>query len=234
MLVEPCLRDARGEALARPWHLGSECDGGVAQHVRVAARHAHRIESPLDDIARASFPCSHATAEKMLARAGIGAGEVVLVTGTPGGVGSAAVQLARARGAEVISGAGGAKAARLRDLGAARTLDRGADLLAGLGPDSVDAVVDLVAGPDCPALPGILRPGGRSAVACAIGGPLVTVDMRTLYLKGLGFFGTTVHGPQVFPDLAGRIGRGEIAPLVAAQEVFLRKDDVGKIVLTLP
>ncbi|MEM9757136.1 MAG: alcohol dehydrogenase catalytic domain-containing protein, partial [Pseudomonadota bacterium] len=58
VLVEPSLREANGALLATPWYLGSECDGGFAQFVRVAARHAHAIDSPLSDVDLASFPCS--------------------------------------------------------------------------------------------------------------------------------------------------------------------------------
>jgi NADPH:quinone reductase-like Zn-dependent oxidoreductase len=70
-----------------------------------------------------------------------------------------------------------------------KTLDRGNDLVAELGANSIDVVIDLVAGPKWPSLLDVLRPGGRYAVAGAIGGPLVELDIRTLYLKDLSFFG---------------------------------------------
>ena len=101
VIVEPCLREAGGQPLDPPWYLGSECDGGFAEYVAVAARHAHRIDSPLTDVELASFPCSYSTAENLLRRARVAAGERVLVTGASGGVGSAAVQLARLRGASM-------------------------------------------------------------------------------------------------------------------------------------
>jgi len=98
-----------------------------------------------------------------------------------------------------------------------------------------------VAGPKWPSLLEILRPGGRYAVAGAIGGHMVELDMRTLYLKDLSFFGCTVLGPDVFANLVKRIERGEIKPLVAmtfplrdirtAQDVFGQKGHTGKIVL---
>ncbi len=243
VLVDPCLREADGSTLDVPWYFGSECDGGFAQFVKVASRHACAIDTPLSDIELASFPCSYSTAENMLTRAAVAEGDTVLVTGASGGVGSAAVQLARARGAEVIAVTGPAKAGMLRELGAGRTVGRDDDLVARLGAASVDVVVDLVAGPNWPALPEVLRPGGRYAVAGAIGGAMVELDVRTLYLKDLSFFGCTVLEPQVFGNLVGRIERGEIRPLVAetyplpdihkAQESFQRKGHVGKIVLEI-
>lgn len=244
ILIEPCLVEADGQSLNPPWYIGSECDGGFAQYTRVAARHAHAIDSDLTDIELASFPCSYSTAENMLTRARIGPGETVLVTGASGGVGSATIQLARARGAKVVAVTSPSKEQSLLDLGADRTLDRTSDLVAELGKNSVDAVIDLVAGAQWPSLLDVLRPKGRYAVAGAIGGPIVELDVRTLYLKDLSFFGCTVLEPQVFGNLVKRIERKEIRPLVAevhplqeiatAQKHFTEKGYIGKIVLDVP
>lgn len=243
VLVEPCLREADGAVLDNAWYIGSECDGGFAQYTKVAARHAYAIKSDLTDIELASFPCSYSTAENMLTRAQVGEGDTVLVTGASGGVGSAAVQLAQARGAGVIAITSAAKAEALQTLGARQTLDRSDDFVALLGANSVDVVIDLVAGPKWPMLLDLLRPGGRYAVAGAIGGAMVELDVRTLYLKDLSFFGCTVLEPQVFGNLIGRIERKEIAPLVAethplvdiavAQKAFGEKGYIGKIVLKI-
>lgn len=241
VLVEPCLREAGGEMLPTPWFLGSECDGGFAQYTRVAARHAYAVKSDLSDVELASFPCSYSTAENMLTRADVRQGETVLVTGASGGVGSAAVQLARARGADVIAVTSPSKAQMVKAIGARQTLNRDDDILAKIGPASVDVVIDLVAGPSWPVLLDVLRPGGRYAVAGAVAGPIVELDIRTLYLKDLSVFGCTVLEPQVFANLMARIERGEIKPLVAetyplreitaAQKSFGEKGYVGKIVL---
>ena len=241
ILIEPCLREVNGTTPEIPWYFGSECDGGFAQYTRVAARHAHAIECDLTDTELASFPCSYSTAENMLTRANVGTGDTVLVTGASGGVGSATVQLAQARGAKVIAVTSAAKAETLQALGAIKTLGRDGDLLAALGANSVDVVIDLVAGPKWPSLLDVLRSGGRYAVAGAIAGPIVELDIRTLYLKDLSFFGCTVLEPQVFENLIKRIELGEIAPLVAetyplrdiaaAQRAFGEKAYIGKIVL---
>jgi NADPH:quinone reductase-like Zn-dependent oxidoreductase len=244
VLIEPCICEADGKPLDLPWYFGSECDGGFAQYTKVAARHAHAIDCNLTDVELASFPCSYSTAENMLTRAGVQDGETVLVTGASGGVGSATVQLARARGAKVIAVTSPSKAEAITDLGAESILGREDDFAAQLGRNSVDVVIDLVAGKKWPSLLNILRQGGRYAVAGAIGGPMVELDIRTLYLKDLSFFGCTVLGPEVFGNLVGRIERREIKPLIAetfplrniseAQPVFGEKGYVGKIVLTVP
>lgn len=243
VLIEPCLQEADGKALDRPWYFGSECDGGFAEYTVVAARHAHAIDSALSDVELASFPCSYSTAENMLTRSSVSATDVVLITGASGGVGSAAIQLAKARGARVIAVTSPSKAEALLALGADRTLDRNDDLAQALGKDSVDVVIDLVAGPPWPSLLDVLKPFGRYAVAGAIGGPMVTLDVRTLYLKDLSLFGCTVLGETVFSNLVRRIEAGDIKPLVAqtfrldqirdAQTQFETKAHIGKLVITI-
>lgn len=237
VLVEPVFRGADG----RVRYFGSECDGGFAEFALVPAVYAHAIDCPLSDVELASFPCAYSAALNMLNRAAQSAGERVLVTGASGGVGSAAVQLARARGADVWALAGRDKAEAIAALGADRVVPRDADLGAIFGQDSVDVVIDVAGGPQFGALLQVLRPGGRYAVAGAIAGPIVDLDLRTLYLKDLSLFGCTVLGAGVFAELVGHIAAGRIRPLVSAtyslrdiakaQADFLTKRHVGKIVL---
>jgi NADPH:quinone reductase-like Zn-dependent oxidoreductase len=241
VLVEPCILETGGKALDPPWYFGSECDGGFAEYTVVAARHAHRIDSRLSDVELASFPCSYSTAENLLTRARVGAHDLVLVTGASGGVGSAAVQLARARGANVIGVTSPSKVDKVLGLGADRTLDRNAGLVKALGTNSIDVVIDLVAGAQWPDLLEVLKPFGRYAVSGAIAGPLVELDVRTLYLKDLSFFGCTVLDEAVFPNLIKRIEAGDVSPVVAktfslaripeAQKQFETKQHVGKFVI---
>ncbi len=150
----------------------------------------------------------------MLHRAHVGA-ERVLVTGASGGVGSAALQLAKRRGAEVIALSSASKADDVMALGADRVIDRNADLLAELGAASVDVVVGLVAGEQWPSLLDVLRRGGRYATAGAIAGPLAQIDLRTLYLKDLTLMGCTFQEDKVFANLIGYLEAGEIRPVVA-------------------
>jgi NADPH:quinone reductase-like Zn-dependent oxidoreductase len=243
ILIEPCIREANNRVLDKPWYFGSECNGGFAEYTVVASRHAYAIKSSLESIELASFPCSYSTAENMLTRSRVVANETVLVTGASGGVGSATIQLAKARGAYVIAITSPSKAEALQKIGADKTIGRSEDYVEQLGTDSVDVVIDLVAGPKWPELLDVLRSGGRYAVAGAIGGPLVELDIRTLYLKDLSFFGCTVLDPAVFGNLVEHIEKGRIKPLVAktyplqqirdAQAAFESKGHIGKIVLAI-
>jgi len=213
---------------------GSERDGAFAEYTTAASEDAIAVRSGLSDVELASFPCAFSTAEGMIQRGDLGA-ERVLITGASGGVGSAAVQLAKRRGAHVTALTSRSKAAELRALGADETRDRDA----ALPERAYDVVLDLVGGPRWTGLIDALRNGGRYVTAGAIAGPIVELDLRTLYLRDLSFFGCTHQPAHVFTDLVGYIEAGEIRPVVAAtyplrelhaaQEAFLSKSHVGKI-----
>ena len=224
--------------------MGVDFDGAFAEYVKVPAVEVFEVHCDWTDAALASIPCAYATAENMLHRARAAAGEHVLVTGASGGVGSAAVQLAKRRGARVTAIAASSKTAEVRAIGADRVIDRHDDAVAALGEESVDLVVDNVAGPHFDAMLKVLRRGGRYASSGAIGGPIVSLDLRRAYLKDLNLLGCTAWDEPVFPNLIGYIERGEIRPLVAAtfpleriadaQRAFLEKHHVGKFVLLPP
>ena len=90
----------------------------------------------------------------------------------------------------------------------------------------------------------VLKRGGRYATAGAIAGPMVELDVRTLYLKDLSLIGCTFQEEVVFTNLISYIERGEIKPLVSktyplfdigkAQTDFLDKKFTGKLVLIPP
>ena len=239
VLIEPCLVEAKGERLETPWFLGSECQGTFAEFVTVAARHAHPVESDLTDVELATFPCSYSTAENMIVRSGAAPGERAIVTGASGGVGSAAVQLLVARGVEVTAVTSPKKREALRALGAGACLNRD-DVPE---PRSFDLAIDLAGGPGWPSLIEALKPGGRYAVAGAVAGAEVRLDLRDLYLKDLSFFGCTVLGDGVFAGLVRWIEAGKIKPLLAetfdlldiraAQTAFLERGHIGKIGLRI-
>jgi len=220
------------------WTFGSECDGGFAEYTKITSHDAIAVRSTLSDVELATFPCAFSTAEGMIQRAGVGA-EHVLITGASGGVGSAAIQLAKRRGAHVTAVTSASKAAGLKALGADETLDRDAAYPQG----SFDVVLDLVGGARFPDLIDALVDRGRYVTSGAIAGPIVELDLRTLYLRDLTLLGSTYQPDNVFPDLVSYIEAGEIRPVVSAtfplkdlrkaQEAFLEKGFVGKIGITV-
>jgi NADPH:quinone reductase-like Zn-dependent oxidoreductase len=240
VLVRPCMRTNGFGNLDNIW-MASDFDGAFAEFVKVPAAEVFPVDCDWSDEELATVPCAYGTAENMLHRAKLKSGETVLVTGASGGVGSAAIQLARRRGARVVAVTSADKIDAIHALGCDTVMDRTQDPLGTLGDGSVDLVVDNVAGERFSQMPKLLRRGGRYISSGAIGGPIVSFDMRDFYLKDITFIGCTAWDEPVFPNLVGYIERGEIRPLVAgtfpldkiveAQMEFMRRRHVGNFVL---
>lgn len=223
-------------------YFGSERDGGFAEYTTLPSRNALAIQSDYSDAELATFSCSYSTAEGMLTRAQVTEADTVLVTGASGGVGSALVQLAKLRGARVIALASEAKHDDVTALGADRVLPRAPDhLKSALGDDKITVVADIVGGDYWPHLIDCLERGGRYTCSGAIAGPMVTLDLRTFYLRDLTFTGSTVIDLDVTPRLVGYIESGAIKPALAAtypleelreaQSAFIAKKHTGNIVV---
>ena len=225
------------------WTLGSECNGGFAQYTAVRSSEAFFINSDWSATELASIPCAYSTAEGLLHRSQVEK-ETVLITGASGGVGSAAIQLAKLRDATVIAQCTRKKSEEVLQIGADKIVFRDSDLVAEMGRDSVDVVIDLVGGSSWTQLLDIIKPGGRYATSGAIAGPIVELDLRTLYLKDLTLYGCTFQPKEVFRNLIKYIEDNKIKPLVAksyplkeikqAQLDFLSKKFTGKLVLVPP
>ena len=243
VLVRACMRPKGYDTMENVW-MASDFDGAFAEYVKVPAAEIFPVRCDWSDEELATIPCAYGTAENMMHRAAVGKGEHVLVAGASGGVGSATVQLAKRRGARVTAIAGKGKMDQVRSIGADRVIDRKSDVAAEVGAESVDVVVDNVAGPAFPQMLKVLKRGGRYVSSGAIAGPLVTLDMRDLYLKDIILIGCTAWDEPVFPNLVAYIERGEIRPLVArtfpldqiadAQRAFLKKEHFGNFVLMPP
>ena len=225
------------------WTVGSECNGGFAQYSAIRSSEAFAVNSNWTDAELGSIPCAYSTAEGLLHRSKL-KDEIIFITGASGGVGSAAIQLAKLRGAKVIAQCLKNKQQEVLNIGADEVIYRHCNIVEQIGNNSVDVVIDLVAGNQWGQLLEILKPGGRYATSGAIAGPLVELDVRTLYLKDLTFFGCTKQPKEVFRNLINYIEQNKIRPLVAktyplkdikvAQEDFLSKKFIGKLVLIPP
>ncbi len=98
-MVDFSIYNRDDDSVADIDYMGHGRDGGYAEYKAAPAENAHVVDTTLSDVELATFCCAYLTGEQMLERAGLKAGERVLVTGASGGVGSGIVQLARARGA---------------------------------------------------------------------------------------------------------------------------------------
>ena len=247
VICDAWLRDPGGD-LTKAGYLGSERDGGYAEYTTVPSANAYAVRTDLTAVELASFPCSYATAEHMLERPKLRAGQWVVATGASGGVGGAVVQLARRRGAHTIAIASESKLETTASAtGADHTLARQdpdlLDKIRQLTGGGADVLADVVAGEQFASLFEVIRRGGHYTTAGAIAGPIVPLDVRTLYLNDLTMHGCTVLEPAVFANLVRYIEDGEIQPIVAgtfplrdladAQRAFMAKTTVGSYVIDL-
>lgn len=246
VLLDPTRYADDGDEPTLEAVLGSEQDGGFAEYVVIAAERAHDVtDAPLSDEQLACLPIAYGTATGMLERAQVRAEETVLVTGASGGVGLALVQLASARGARVIALTSAEHARSVRAAGAHETVLRDG----GSVPDRVRAaaegpiavVADVVGGWAFEQFLPLLGTGGRWVVCGAVAGPLVSLDLRQLYLHRRRLIGSTMHTPDQFRRLVADAREGRIDPQVARTypltEIHAAQVDVtagglvGKLVL---
>jgi alcohol dehydrogenase len=240
VLIRPCIRKYNFDSLDNIW-MGSDFNGAFSQFVKIKSSEVFPVECNWTDAEIGTIPCAYGTSENMLHRANLKQNETILVTGASGGVGSATIQLAKRRGAKVIAIAGESKHNKMGQLGADIILGRDTNLIEVLTEQSIDVVVDNVAGNHFPTMIKLLKRGGRLVSSGAIAGPIVELDMRDMYLKDITLIGTTAWDEVVFPHIINYIEQGEIKPILAqtfplssiveAQKRFLEKKHVGKFVL---
>ncbi|WP_410567193.1 quinone oxidoreductase family protein [Amycolatopsis sp. cmx-4-61] len=141
--------------------------GGYAEQVVVDVGRVLPVAQDADASHAVALGVNALVAEIALQRAGTSAGERVLVRGAGGGIGVLTTQIAHARGAEVTAVTSSpARGERLRELGAARIVDR----TTAVPDQTYDVVVDTVAGPDTGRYLGLLRDNGRYVLCGAAGG----------------------------------------------------------------
>ncbi len=248
VMVDFGIYAGTGDDIPSHDYIGSGRPGGFAEYVAVPAENAHAVDTSLTDAELATFCCAYVTGEHMLRRARVTTGERVLVTGASGGVGSGVIQLCRARGAIPYAVVGAGKEEAVKEIGAEDTVTRErGDLINAvatmMGSEPVDVVVDTVSGPMLPDLFEILRPQGRYATCGAVGGAVVEIDMRRIYLKNLDIYGATQGTRRDFAAVRDYALSGAIKPLLAgtypladighAQEDFKKKDFVGNLVIAI-
>jgi len=231
--------------------------GGFATHACVKAVQVTPLPPgfPLRDAA--AFAFTYGTAHHALIdRGALQAGETVLVLGAAGGVGTAAIQVAKAAGARVIAAAStDAKCALCREIGADVTLNYATTplkdaLKAATGGKGPDVVVDPVGGPHAePALRAIAW-RGRYLVIGFADGQIPALPWNLPLLKGASivgvFWGDFVRrepaaNARMLGTLATQYARGEIKPVIAevlplsrlaeAYRRLDRREVLGKLVL---
>jgi NADPH2:quinone reductase len=168
--------------------------GGMAEEAIADDIHTIAIPDGLPMEPAIGFPISYPTAgAALLWRGRIKSGDWVLVHGAAGGVGLAAVEIAKACGAKVIARASAAKHAMLRARGADAVLDSAAPfrdaVRAATGGRGVDCLVDTIGGPAFDESLRCLADGGNLVVVGFAGGGIPTLQTNILLLKNIGVIG---------------------------------------------
>jgi len=251
-VVEPAGRWKAGDAVCAL--LGG---GGYAQFAACDARHALPIPKGLDFVQAAALPETVFTVyANVFEHGALKPGESFLVHGATSGIGTTAIQMAKAAGARVIATARGAeKAAEARRLGADIAIDAKAEDFAEVvkREGGVDVVLDMVAGDYFPKELDALKTGGRIVFIAALGGGEISFPVFRLMQKRAVVTGSTLRPRD--PDEKARLARevervvwpwieaGKVKPLVErtfplaeagkAHALMESGDFVGKIVLTV-
>lgn len=137
--------------------------GTLAEYAPVPVRTAAHVPDGLDLEDAAAIPLTGLTALQCLERTAVGEGDIVLIHGASGGVGSFGVQLARLRGATVVGTASQANHDYLRELGAT-PIEYGDGVVARareIAPDGFDVIVDFAGGDSLDSTSELLKEGGR-------------------------------------------------------------------------
>ncbi len=249
VLIRPCtpIKNEYGDN-SSVW-MGSDFNGSFATFLSISTSDTFQILSNLTDEELASMPCTYGTAENMLTRAGVTDKHHLLVTGGSGGVGSALIQLAKLRGAGVTAISSGEKCHLVKTLGCEEVFDRTApDPIFSeqlkKAENSFDIVLDTVGGVLFSKLFPTIRPGGKYISSGAIGGPIVNLDLRQLYLKDITAVGCTSWMQNIFQKIVKLIETGQIVPIVhksfpltdivKAQKMFVEEKPFGKLILIPP
>lgn len=199
---------ACGEAVTH-WRIGDRvcalvAGGGYADYCTVHETNALPVPDGLSDPEAAAVPETFFTVwSNVFERGRLLVGETLLVHGGTSGIGTTAIQLAKAFGARVIATAGSdEKCAACRDLGADvavnyRTQDFVAETKAATGGKGADVILDMVGGGYIARNYEAAAMDGRIVQIAFLEGPTATVDFRRLMLKRLTHTGSTLRNRPV-------------------------------------
>lgn len=231
--------------------------GGYAEQVAVNEQLLLPVPERLSFEQAAAVPEAFLTASEALFGLGrLMPGEWVLVHAAAGGVGSAALQLARAAGAQVLATTSGKKCDAVRALGAARVVDREQEDFAAVarevtGGRGVDVIVDLVGAAYAARHAECLAVLGRHVVVGLVGGANAEIDLRRLLQKRHSLLGLVMRTRALHDKIAlverfrrtwlDHLADGRLQPIIdstfsltqvaRAHERMERNENIGKIVL---
>ena len=214
------------------WQPGEEvcallAGGGYAERVAVPAGQVLPIPDGVSLTHAAALPEAACTVHStVFGQAGLAPGETLLVHGGAGGIGTMAIQLAKAFGARVVCTAGTpAKLARCRELGADLAVSYAEDdFVAAVadftGDRGADVILDIMGAPYLARNIEALATGGRLVVLSVKGGSRAEVDLGTLMRKRASILASTLRARPVSEKGAIVAAvRAQVWPLISAGTV---------------
>lgn len=247
--LEDPLIDTEWESLSDQFRIfGFQVDGGYAEYIKVPVRNALPVAGKLSFEEWAAVPLVFLTAWHMLVtRANLQEGETVLIHAAGSGVGSAAIQLAKYLGAEVITTVGSdEKKKRALEIGADhvinyRTSDFVEEVRNVTKGKGVDVVLEHIGPETFNKSLASLKKKGRLVTCGVTSGPAVQIDLRFLFVRQYSLMGCYMGGMKELKKVIGLVQLGKLKPTVdriyplkdarAAQERMLSRQNFGKIVL---
>lgn len=216
---------------ATRWKIGDRVmalvvGGGYAEYCLAHSTHAMPTDG-LSMVEAAAVPETFFTVwHNVFERGALQSGETLLVHGGTSGIGTTAIQLAKARGARVIATAGSdEKCAACRELGADiavnyKTQDFVAETKAAFDGQGADVILDMVGGDYIPRNYEAAAVEGRIVQIAFLGGPKAEVNFMRLMLKRLHHTGSTLRARSIADKAAiARAVEEHALPLVAAGKV---------------
>jgi NADPH:quinone reductase-like Zn-dependent oxidoreductase len=235
----------------REWHLlGETIRGTYAEYVAVPATNVLLVPPEFDlHQAAAAALVFHTAWHSLIDRAGVQAGETVLVVGASGGVNTASIQVAKLAGAIVyVVGSGSEKLKLAESMGADYLIDRSKEenwsktVYALTNKRGVDVIVDNV-GTTFPLSFRSAVKGGRILTVGATGGARVEIDIRQIFGRHLSILGSMMGTRADFARVMGLVFEGKLKPVIdrdyplkdahLAQQRLEKGEQMGKITLSI-
>jgi zinc-binding alcohol dehydrogenase/oxidoreductase len=230
--------------------VGEHTDGTHAELVTVPAENVYPLPEGLSFEEAAAFPLVFETAYRMLVtKAGLSAGEWVLVWGIGSGVATAAFEIAKALGARtIVTSSSEDKLARARELGADATVnhetaDVAEAVRSATDRKGVDVVVEHVGEATWKTSLQVAAPNARVAVCGATSGPNPPAALHRIWWKQLTIYGSTMGTKADFEGAYELVASGAAKPIVdrvfplaeaaAAHEYLESGRQFGKVILRI-
>ncbi len=232
--------------------IGEHQDGGCADYIIVPRANVFPRPSGLSATDASALPIPFLTAWTMLvSKAQVRAGDLVLIQAGGSGVSVAAIQIAKLRGATVITTVGSDdKTAKARALGADHVInykkgpfrDEVKKICTSLGRKGVDVAIDHVGGETFTESLKALAWGGKIVTCGATAGSAVQIDLKPIFFKNISVLGSTMGSKADLIRVAGLVASGKLKPVVDSVFPMAKyldavaklesRDFFGKIVVT--